>query len=778
MRKKEEVGLSLRTKTQNRVQQRLSSSFLRSLGGLILFSAVLFTASSEEPDCTVSEDLVPFACDGTLFLMQKSPTVYYTLGNDGGLVEFGDATGCPNSDAGLTLNGQGFRSSDGLIYGLKTISNTQIEIYQSGSEGRTKFYATILAPTNYTFIYYIGAIDENSIYYIPGKGPGNQKVVFTLDLNAVDLAIENGTTIPRPTPNSLSSNLPAIHDWAINPLDGKLYSLEQNTGAVITMDLTTTPITLTTYQDQGSGMGAFGAIYFGSDGTLYASQNTDGNYSNIYRVNYDCPGEDCGERVLLGSSEKVSQNDGASCTASLPTLKSSVSSAFALPGDTLTYTFTFSNPTISELDLKTIHLHLDGEMSAAKFVDNSLTNTSAMKNFNNYGGGKNLNINEIAVPEKSGSAAGKATFEVQVVLPGETELYGKTLPTQASFKYGNQTYYSSDLNSPPGSPTPVQVVQPFSITKSIIQGSPAAGNRIQYEASIVNPATGGDYNGAYRIGFTDTLVEGGRILSSPAPEIVSSNPNFIYGQVKITDSTISVAGMRFDAEDEINVRYYVDVDEDLPVGAPIMSRAQALVPQTNIVTAAVENTISLPVEYLFLEVAPKGEGAELFWATATELNNQGFEVQHSTDGKLFEDIGWVAGVGTSQQMQEYQFETPPLNKGNQLFRLKQVDLNGQFSYSKLLEIRIEGELEQNELRFGPNPFTDEAVLMLDLARDQSVEILLYDLSGVLVQRIYQGKVRSDQPQQFMLQGADLAPGYYVIQVRGDGLQLSRKVLRQ
>ncbi|MEM6342752.1 MAG: hypothetical protein AAF927_02695 [Bacteroidota bacterium] len=762
-------------------KQKLSikTEIWRSIAGLVLLSGLLMTLDNGTPDCSLSLDLVPFDCDGTLFLFQKTPTQFTIVEADGSLRVFGEATACPDGKTKLHLNGQGFRSSDGLIYGINKVSSTVIDLYRTGAEGRTEYYTQITAPEGYTIQHYVGEIDANSIYYFPGKGgPGNKKVVFKLDLNAVDQALANGDPIPEPVPYSISANLPSIHDWAFNPVDNKLYSIEHHTGSIVKLDITQDPILLTKHKSDGNKMGAFGAVYFGVDGTLYASQNNDGTHSNIYKINYNCPGDFCGERTLLGSSDKVSQNDGASCTFAQPSLRMSLEPGFAKPGDTLSYFFTFVNPTVADLDLQNFKLHLPDSMGGAAFLPNTLTNSSMMSSISNYSNTQDLDINQISVGAKVGEIAGETSFEVKVALPSDAALFGATPRVQASFEHGGTTHYSSDEFLPPGNATPVQIVQPYTITKRIVQGDPLPGNRIQYETTIFNPNDGGDYDGAYRVNFTDVLQRGGTFANSPLPSLQSSNGDFVHGDITVEDSVVTVKGIYLAPSDQVSILYYVDIDPSMTIGESVETEALAVVPNTNISTRAQENTITMPVEYLFFEAETRDDRAFLIWATAVEQNNQGFEVQKSVDGVSFENLGWVQGSGTTNNMQEYSFESDRLGSGSHVFRLKQIDFDGQFEYSKMVEISIEAPETIGSLEFGPNPFSDEGTAVLRLSSDQALTIAMYDITGRKVADIYKGKLRAGEPHNFPIKGSGLPAGYYIISARNDYMQLTKKILLQ
>jgi len=84
--------------------------------------------------------------------------------------------------------------------------------------------------------------------------------------------------------------------------------------------------------------------------------------------------------------------------------------------------------------------------------------------------------------------------------------------------------------------------------------------------------------------------------------------------------------------------------------------------------------IALPVELSSFSAQRDGQSAVLTWSTASETNNAGFAVQHAIGTEGFEQIGWVEGVGTTNEAQTYDFTAENLSAGTHRFRLKQEDL--------------------------------------------------------------------------------------------------------
>ncbi|MBP9120914.1 MAG: agmatine deiminase family protein, partial [Ignavibacterium sp.] len=120
----------------------------------------------------------------------------------------------------------------------------------------------------------------------------------------------------------------------------------------------------------------------------------------------------------------------------------------------------------------------------------------------------------------------------------------------------------------------------------------------------------------------------------------------------------------------------------------------------------VSNTV--PVELLSFTASSIENTVTLNWDTATETNNSGFEVQRLKDSKIekiknWKSIGFINGHGTTTESKSYSFTDKDLTEGKYRYRLKQIDFDGSFEYSEIVEANIaltEFKLEQNY----PNPF--------------------------------------------------------------------------
>lgn len=120
-------------------------------------------------------------------------------------------------------------------------------------------------------------------------------------------------------------------------------------------------------------------------------------------------------------------------------------------------------------------------------------------------------------------------------------------------------------------------------------------------------------------------------------------------------------------------------------------------------TATLESVVAaLPVEFSSFSGKANSRNVRLDWSTATESNNKHFEIEFSTDGKAFKQIGIVAGGGTTYVTQNYQFEHQKPAKGVNYYRLRQVDFDGAFEYSAMVTVDM-GNNKVGKYRLFPNP---------------------------------------------------------------------------
>ena len=113
---------------------------------------------------------------------------------------------------------------------------------------------------------------------------------------------------------------------------------------------------------------------------------------------------------------------------------------------------------------------------------------------------------------------------------------------------------------------------------------------------------------------------------------------------------------------------------------------------------------AIPVELIYFIADVVHDAVLLKWQTATETNNQGFEIERSDDNKKFSKIGFVDGKGTTTERSFYVYNDYLTPEGKIYYRLKQLDLDGTFKYSKTVEVDFSSTAEFSLSQNHPNPF--------------------------------------------------------------------------
>lgn len=182
-------------------------------------------------------------------------------------------------------------------------------------------------------------------------------------------------------------------------------------------------------------------------------------------------------------------------------------------------------------------------------------------------------------------------------------------------------------------------------------------------------------------------------------------------------------------------------------------------------------TLVLPVELLYFRGAPKASDILLEWATASELNNDFFEVQRSVDGRDFEVLGKVAGAGTHSGLLTYDFTDRNPRPGVNYYRLRQVDFDGAFEYSPVVSVKAEGK--EGGMALYPNPAGEYVEVSLPAEWSEGeTELFLRDVSGrVLRQMVF---FNVDGPLRMSTE--DLPGGYYTLQASNGRELLSERVV--
>jgi len=157
------------------------------------------------------------------------------------------------------------------------------------------------------------------------------------------------------------------------------------------------------------------------------------------------------------------------------------------------------------------------------------------------------------------------------------------------------------------------------------------------------------------------------------------------------------------------------------------------------------NNGPLPVELTSFTASVLASKVILNWQTATEVNNYGFEIERAIKNselkiKNWQNIGFVKGHGNSNSVKEYLFVDGNVSNGKVSYRLKQIDNDGKYEYSKEIEVDLitpnEFSLSQNY----PNPFNPSTIIEYALPNNSRIKLELYSTTGELVAVLSEGEM--------------------------------------
>ena len=197
---------------------------------------------------------------------------------------------------------------------------------------------------------------------------------------------------------------------------------------------------------------------------------------------------------------------------------------------------------------------------------------------------------------------------------------------------------------------------------------------------------------------------------------------------------------------------------------------------------ATATSVPLPVELSSFSALVNTNNVNLSWKTATEVNNNGFEVQREAGSQKsesrgqWEKVGFVQGHGNSNSPKEYRFTDKSLAGGtNFVYRLKQIDNDGQYQYSKEVEVEVvpkQFALYQNY----PNPFNPETNIKFDLPEVSKVRVNVYNILGERVATLLDKTVEAGF-HQVEFNGSNLSSGTYIYRIEaGNFVQTKKMVL--
>jgi hypothetical protein len=188
----------------------------------------------------------------------------------------------------------------------------------------------------------------------------------------------------------------------------------------------------------------------------------------------------------------------------------------------------------------------------------------------------------------------------------------------------------------------------------------------------------------------------------------------------------------------------------------------------------------LPVELTSFTAAVLNNDIMLEWRTATEINNQGFEVQRQigieqSSGGNWEKIAFVDGYGTTAEAQSYSYTDSKLAAGSYTYRLKQIDFNGVYEYSNEISVEVSIPLEYVLEQNYPNPFNPNTLIKYSVPLGGLVTLEVFNLLGEKVATLV-NEIQAAGRYEIDFDATDLSSGIYLYSLKSDNFNSLKKML--
>ncbi|MFN3871495.1 MAG: T9SS type A sorting domain-containing protein [Ignavibacterium sp.] len=181
----------------------------------------------------------------------------------------------------------------------------------------------------------------------------------------------------------------------------------------------------------------------------------------------------------------------------------------------------------------------------------------------------------------------------------------------------------------------------------------------------------------------------------------------------------------------------------------------------------------IPVEMSSFTSLVNQNNVTLRWTTSTEINNSGFYIERSVISNEGRNLSWelagfVKGKGSTTEPQSYSFVDKNLAIGKYAYRLKQIDFDGSFEFSNVVEVSVvapkEFSLEQNF----PNPFNPSTQITFNLKTDSDVTLKVFNLLGQEIATLVNGRL-SAGIQQIEFRADNITSGVYFYRIDAKGI---------
>jgi CHRD domain/Secretion system C-terminal sorting domain len=185
--------------------------------------------------------------------------------------------------------------------------------------------------------------------------------------------------------------------------------------------------------------------------------------------------------------------------------------------------------------------------------------------------------------------------------------------------------------------------------------------------------------------------------------------------------------------------------------------------------------VIIPVELTSFTADVSNSAVVLNWNTATETNNSGFKIQRRAENRQWKELGFVIGSGTTTESRSYSYTDNSVKNGFYSYRLKQIDYDGSFEYSDVVDVEINSPIEFVLRQNFPNPFNPSTTITYQIPELSKVTLNVYDIIGNEIATLVNEEKQSGT-YSVEFDATKLSSGIYLYRLQADNFIATKKLI--
>ena len=189
----------------------------------------------------------------------------------------------------------------------------------------------------------------------------------------------------------------------------------------------------------------------------------------------------------------------------------------------------------------------------------------------------------------------------------------------------------------------------------------------------------------------------------------------------------------------------------------------------------------VPVELTAFNAIVNENDVTLSWQTATETNNSGFEIERLQNYKIkrlqdsWEDIGFVEGNGTTTEEHNYSFVDKNVSVGQYHYRLKQIDFDGSFEYSEIVNVSVSGPTQFSLGQNYPNPFNPSTKIEYSIPVNGNVRLTIFNSLGKEMEKLVNNYQQAGN-HEVRFDASNMSSGVYYYKIESQNFSDVKKMI--